>query len=96
MPKIRWQYDAGFDGPTLEGSRVEVVTVGGARHGAECRIALGHPDNPMSQDQQLAKFLDCASAALEPLPRERAMRIVDAVMSLEKLADMRELAQLLA
>lgn len=96
MPKVRWQYDASFDGPTLEGSRVEIVTAGGVRHSAECRVALGHPDNPMSGDQQLAKFLDCASAALHPLARERALRIVDAVMALDNLADMRELAQLLA
>jgi len=95
MPKVRWQYDAKFDGPTLEGSRVEVVTARGARHVEEHLFALGHPENPMTQDQRLTKFLDCASAALTPVPRAKALQIADTVAGLDTLGDIGKLMELL-
>lgn len=96
MPKVRWSYDASFDGPTLEGSRVEIVTARGQRFSAECRFALGHPDNPMNRDQRITKFLDCASAAKTPLTKDKAVAIVDAVERLETLDDIGSLMKLLA
>ncbi len=95
MPKVKWTYDASFDGPTLEGSRVEITTAGGAKFSEGCRYALGHPDNPMSQEQRLAKFLECTSSALTPLPRDKAVRIVDAVGKLDTLASIDTLMDLL-
>jgi 2-methylcitrate dehydratase PrpD len=96
MPRVKCSYDAKFDGHTLEASAVEVVTTRGARHRNECRFALGHPDNPMSHDQQLAKFLDCTSAAANPLPREKALEIAQTVSRLEALDDIGTLMKPLA
>ena len=95
IPKLRRHYDPSFDGPTLEGCRVEIVAVGGALHREERRIALGHPDDPMTPDQRLAKFLDCTSAAATPVARARAMQIADVVMGLERLEDIGALMGLL-
>jgi len=95
MPKVRWTYDASFDGPTLEGCRVEITTTAGARHQHECRFALGHPEDPMSADQRLAKFLDCTAAAATPLPRDRALRIADTVAALDTLKNIGPLVDLL-
>ena len=95
MPKVRWIYDGAFDGPTLEGSRVVVTTFAGASYTDEHRLALGHPDHPMTRDQRIAKFMDCAGAAATPLTRERALRIVDAVDGLDTLADIGTLMALL-
>ena len=95
MPKVRWVYDGAFDGPTLEGSRVVVTTSAGASYTDEHRLALGHPDHPMTRDQRIAKFMDCAGAAATPLTRERALRIVDAVDGLDTLADIGTLMALL-
>ena len=95
VPKVRWSYDPAFDGPTLEGCRVEILTMRGVRHREERRIALGHPDDPMTADQRLAKFIDCTSAAATPVPRGTAMRIADAVMRLERLEDIGTLMAML-
>lgn len=96
MPKVRWTYDAKLDGATFEASRVVIATRAGIRHDAECRTPLGHPDNPMTREQQCAKFLDCVSAADPPVDRARAQQIIDAVSSLEALADVGALTKLLA
>lgn len=96
MPKVRWQYDPALDGHTFEGTRVEIRTARGASFTDECHVALGHPDNPMSPDQQLDKFVDCASAALSPLPEHKAHAIVDAVERLDELDSIEPLMRLLA
>lgn len=96
MPKVRWTYDAKFDGHTLEASGVEIVTTRGARYREERKVSLGHPDNPMTHEQQLAKFLDCTSAAATPLLRAKALEIVETVSRFESLEDIGGLTKLLA
>jgi 2-methylcitrate dehydratase PrpD len=96
MPKVRWTYDASFDGPTLEACRVEILTTRGTRHGEECRVSLGHPGNPMTHEQQLAKFLDCTSAAATPVPRAKALQIAEAVAKLDQTNDIQSLMRMLA
>ncbi len=51
------------------------------------RRAVGHPDLPMSTDDQVEKFRWCTSA----LPRRRADAVIDAVLHLDELDDVREL-----
>ena len=96
MPKVRWEYDPALDGHTFEASRVEIATTAGARFEAECRVALGHPDNPMSREQRIRKFMDCASAAATPLAKDKAQAVVDAVEGLDNLEDIDTLMRLLA
>ena len=97
MPKVHWKYDARQDGAwTLEPGRAEIVTTGGARHAALCNVALGHPDNPMSEAQRHAKFRDCAQSARAPLPASRANEIIELVERLENVGDIAWLMQLLA
>ncbi len=96
MPKVRWQYDAALNGHTFEPSVVEITTTGGQRFTARCEVALGHPDNPMTLEQRVGKFLDCASSAANPVPRAKAMQIVDAVAGLDKSNDIQSLMRLLA
>ncbi len=96
MPKVRWAYEAALDGHTFEASRVEITLHSGQRFSARCDIALGHPDNAMSSEQRINKFIDCASAALTPVARPQAMQIVEAVARLEQLDTIAPLMKLLA
>jgi len=96
MPKVSWRYDETLNGHTLEPSRVEIAARGGRRYTAECSIALGHPDNPMTPEQRLGKFLDCAAAAVRPVPREKALQIAEAVAALDQSSDIQSLMRLLA
>ncbi len=96
MPKVRWTYDATLDGHTFEPSRVEIATKTGQRYEAGCTVALGHPDNPMTVEQRIAKFMECASAAAIPVSKSQAMRVVDAVERLDDCTDIASLMKLLA
>jgi 2-methylcitrate dehydratase PrpD len=96
MPKVRWQYDAQFNGRTFEPCRVVITTASGQTHTASCDTALGHPDNPMPLEARINKFVDCAGAARHPLDKARAMQIVELVTRLEQLPDIRPLMALLA
>ena len=96
MPKVRWAYDAALDGHTFEASRVEITLNSGQSYSARCDVALGHPDNAMSPEQRIHKFVDCAAAALTPVARPRAMQIVEAVARLEQLDSIAPLMTLLA
>ncbi|MEX2206131.1 MAG: MmgE/PrpD family protein [Myxococcota bacterium] len=73
--------------------QVELVFADGTRARETVRIARGNPQNPLSPDERLAKARLC----LEPaLGAERARALIDAVESLEKQRDVRELARGLA
>ncbi len=96
MPKVRWKYDAALNGHTFEPSHVEITTKNGRRLTAQCQVALGHPDNPMTLEQRVGKFLDCASAAAIPVAKPKAMQIVDAIEGLDKTNDIQSLMRLLA
>lgn len=57
----------------------------------------GSPQNPMSQDLLVSKFVDCSRWSLHPLRPGLAERITEVVLNLEKVRDVRqELMQLLA
>lgn len=96
MPKVRWKYDETLNGHTFEPGRVEIATMNGKRFKAECHVALGHPDNPMTAAQQTDKFFQCAAAAEKPLPRQRAVQIVEAINRLDEIDNIESLMRLLA
>lgn len=95
MPKVHWQYDETFNGHTFEPSSVVIVTTSGQRFAARCDVALGHPKNPMSVEQRVAKFVNCAAAAAHPLGRQQALEIIDAVTRLEQMENIQLLMGLL-
>lgn len=96
MPKVRWKYDARHNGRTMEPAHVQITTVKGSIYSGECVKALGHPDNPMSDAQRHAKFMDCARAAARPVPEVTAHAIIETIERLETLPDVRLLINLLA
>jgi len=75
-----------------EPGRVEVELLRGTNIARTVRRALGHPDRPMSEAEQVEKFLWCARS----LPVERTDVIIRAVLALDQLRDSRELTNALA
>ncbi len=70
--------------------QVELVFADGTRARETVRIARGNPQNPLSHEQRVAK----AQLCLEPaLGAARARALIEAIDSLEKHADVRELAR---
>lgn len=97
MPKVRWRYNPEQDGEwRFEPGRIELRTIAGDVHAAVCKIALGHPDNPMSEAQRHAKFRLCAGVAARRLGDAQASRVIDIVEDLERCESIAALMDLLA
>ena len=69
----------------------QIVTVkleNGKAYSHQVPFAKGEPKNPMSLEEIIGKFRDCAGTVLSPLDIERT---VDLVLKLETLPDITEL-----
>ena len=55
---------------------------------------FGHPDNPLSHEQNVAKFKSAWAAAARPLSAASADRMIDYVDNLETVDDVRSLIDL--
>jgi 2-methylcitrate dehydratase PrpD len=58
-------------------------------------IAPGFPGNPLTKEEQEARFHDCIAYAKKPLPKEKVEGIVESVARIDELSDVRSLIPLL-
>jgi 2-methylcitrate dehydratase PrpD len=58
-------------------------------------IAPGFPGNPLTKEEQEARFRDCIAYAEKPLPKEKVEGIVESVARIDQLSDVRSLIPLL-
>mgnify|MGYP001113759210 CR=1 FL=1 len=58
-------------------------------------IAPGFPGNPLTKEEQEARFRDCIAYAKKPLPKEKVEWIVERVARIDNLSDIRILIPLL-
>jgi 2-methylcitrate dehydratase PrpD len=72
--------------------RITIETSDGRRHIATVSFPYGSPANPLPDDQLIAKFYDLSGAIL---PAERLSEIVETVLSLDGISDVRALPSLL-
>jgi 2-methylcitrate dehydratase PrpD len=72
---------------------LDVTLKGGRTISARADAAKGSADYPMSEEEVAEKFRDCAAFA--KMPKDRAEKAIDLILSLEKVADIRELTALL-
>ena len=93
MKKISVKHARGLDRyfPESFPTRVTVTTNGGETFIKEVRYPKGDPQNPLTWDELLQKFAYCVSGGLTA---KRSSRIVDMVMNLEKVGDIRDFTKL--
>jgi 2-methylcitrate dehydratase PrpD len=58
-------------------------------------IAPGFPGNPLTREDQEARFRDCIAYSKKPLQKEKVSQIVESVADIEQLADVSSLIPLL-
>ena len=73
---------------------IDIELTDGRRIGGRADFGKGSPANPMSDEELVAKFRECA--AWGKLPKAKADKVVEMVFSLEKLKSIRNLTRLLA
>ena len=97
LPKVKWRYNPEQDGDwRFEPGRVELRANSGEVHHAISKTALGHPDNPMTEQQRHEKFLQCVAVAARPMSKAHATAIIDIVGMLECCDDIRRMLELVA
>ena len=73
---------------------VEVTTRSGQQLSETVTIPLGHPSRPLSFDQIVTKFQDCAVHSASSISGDALERLVDRVEKLEQVEDVAEMAAL--
>ena len=74
---------------------VEVQTKDGQAFSDRLDIVFGHPNNPMSEEDVIAKFKDCLQYARYPIPEHQIDRLIDSLLRLDVVQDVREAFALL-
>jgi 2-methylcitrate dehydratase len=94
LPKIKVVADPEIDGlfPAVKRAIVRITTTDGATYEEQVDHAKGSPENPMSDDELVAKFRANAAGALTP---EQQGQVIEATWTLEDFADVGEYMQLL-
>jgi len=94
LPKIKVVADPEIDAlfPGVKRAIVRITTTDGASYEEQVDHAKGRPQNPMSDDEIVAKFQANAAAVLTP---ERQDQVIEATWALEEFADIGEYMQLL-
>jgi len=92
--KVRWELDPDFEKlyPKVYPSAVIVTTKDGKQYSAQVDYPKGDQENPVSEAELLDKFNLLASATIS---KDRIDKIIDTVLSLEKVDDIRPLTGLL-
>lgn len=76
---------------------LEIATKGGQTYSKRIDHLWGSKENPMSMDDIIHKFRDCATTyAARPMPTEKVDRTVQMVLHLEDVTDVGQIIRLLA
>ena len=94
LPKIKVVADSEIDAlfPAVKRAIVRITTTGGEVYEEQVDHAKGSPENPMSDDDIVAKFRANAAAVLTP---ERQDQVIEATWALEDFANIGDYMQLL-
>ena len=74
---------------------VEVQTTDGSMLSSRLDSVYGHPNNPMSDEDVIAKFKDCLQYAKHRIPDHQIDRLIDTLLHLDAVQDVGEASALL-
>ncbi len=94
--KVSVEDDGNPDVNALAPQKVSVKLSDGRTFEENIACLLGHPDNPMSEAQHRAKFMDSAASAAQPLPVDMADKLYSRLMALQDEADVTIVSNLAA
>ncbi len=90
--RVKSEFDSRFnEANNMPPGKVEIETKEGRKYKKQVDFPYGHPRNPLALADIIAKFRDCASHSLKAIPREQMERVIETIIKLEHLNDIREL-----
>jgi 2-methylcitrate dehydratase PrpD len=94
--KVTGQLDPNMSRHGVGPGRVTIVMKDGAEYTEEVEHALGSVENPMTFEDCVAKFRECSSCSLKPLPADEVEKVIELIRHLEQVDDVREIIELLS
>lgn len=91
LQRVRYVHPEGLEGERLPSEVVTVIQRDGKQHSNEVFIPRGAPENPLTEEELITKYKDCASLVLPPEVIERSLELVS---HLEEITDISELVDL--
>ncbi|MBI4331912.1 MAG: MmgE/PrpD family protein [Chloroflexi bacterium] len=93
--KVNVKLNPDFNPSNYHPGITEITTKAGKTYSKRVDVPSGSPKNPISKEDLMQKFLDCASYSRRPLTQQDIKKIVDMVTNLEKLDDVADIVRML-
>jgi 2-methylcitrate dehydratase PrpD len=74
---------------------LRIETQDGRTYSKSSEFPCGHPDNPMSDEALVSKFMDCAKHSVKKFPKRTLNKVVELILSLEEIKDISEVTRYL-
>lgn len=94
--KVKVEVDDNPDVNALGPQTISVTLTDGRTVNDTVPCLLGHPDNPMTEAQHRAKFMDSAASAAQPLSPDMAETLYTRILKLQDESDVSALSNLAA
>ena len=93
--KVKYKYDPQLPKGMIIPSMVEVKTKSNRSLLRTEDIPYGHPENPISDEQLITKFKDCARYAKKKMSEEKIAHLTKQILELEKVENIKEITRML-
>ncbi|MBN1848086.1 MAG: MmgE/PrpD family protein [Deltaproteobacteria bacterium] len=93
--KIRYELDASLGLREATRAFLEIKTRDNMILTKQIDQAYGHPDHPISKEALVKKFMDCAAKAVKKIPENHLEKVVELILGLEELKDIRKVVDYL-
>jgi 2-methylcitrate dehydratase PrpD len=92
-PKLvpEFTQQTGFD-PVI----VEIVTKGNKKYSKRVDVLKGSPANPLTIEELLDKFSDCAAHSIKPIKKQNIEKVAELILNLDKVKDIRAIIPLVS
>ncbi len=98
--KVHWEYDdAAANDPEIRGlepAYVKITLNNGEAFEKTVIYPYGHPKNPMSLEDLIAKFRDCCGYSKKKLSESDVDKLIDLCVNLEKVDNVNEIVNILS
>ena len=94
--KTKYKYDRQISEDAIGAGILELRTRDGKSIMKKEDIPYGNPRNPMSDEELINKFKDCARYSKKPLDENKVTRLMGKILDLEKVENMEEISELVA
>jgi 2-methylcitrate dehydratase PrpD len=88
--KIRYEVDPDLGLKDATRGFLEIKMKNGKIYSKRIDQAYGHPDNPISEDDLIKKFIDCANKAVKKISENDLDKVLKYIKALEEVEDIRK------